>query len=472
MVRGPSVKFRLAIYPILGAFFIIACFFVVLLALGYNFKLNKEKLVLEKTGLIILATKPGDAKVYLDGELQKKKTPAFSFFTLRLEKVSLGNHTVRVEKEGYETWESSYEIESGKVCWGNYVLLVPQKRKKTYFNFPNDVTQVILSRDNTKELIKIESKSNNTVAFWEITTGTKERRKIYEARVTQGESFRLVNYSFDKEKILVERTKEKNKSWLVFEAKENPNIWDVTEAFKMNFSSITFNPRNHNELYITRENNLYSLDFLSNKMSAVLFSNVIALYPDPDTGALFVQKNENKYNLWQIDQEGEKRIIIRSLPVSDSYQIKYLKEHNSYAVLIGSTGSTKDLYLYDGDGEESALKKIAKDVNWFLPSPKSKYLGYRTQAGFFSYDPEKEKIYTTLSNKKISSISWFSDEGNLIYTEGNKIYLVNYNGYYNKYLFDANQDVPIVVGPASSNIYFGSLNSQNVLDIAVYTFDV
>lgn len=468
MVRGPSFKFRLAFYPFALAAFGLVCFLIVLLALGYNIKLNQEKIILEKTGLIILASKPGDAKVYLDDKLIKKRTPLFSFLTIRLEKVKVGNHNVRIEKADHETWVGDFVVEPGMVSWGNYILLVPQKREKSDYSLPGNVTGTIFSPDQSRELVTLENKENKTYAFWEINTTNKERKKIYETRVPEGDSYRAQSYSYDKERILIEKTSGGVKSFLVMENRENPAFWDLSETYKVVFSALKFNPKNHGEIYGLKENSISVIDYQNKKMKGTTISNVSSIYTDENQGLMFIQKNEENYGLWKLDSNGNsKKNIIKVLPVSDTYQIKYLREYDKYAIL---EKKSKDLYIYDNIGGTSTLKLLAKNVEWFSASPKSRYVGYLSGNDFNNYDIEKSKTYEMLKSRKIDSVAWFADEWNLIYSENGKTFLVNYNGFYDKYLFDNIKATPIMVGPNSANIFFGSKNDKGNSDIATFTF--
>lgn len=468
MVRGPSFKFRLAFYPFALAAFGLICFLIVLLALGYNIKLNQEKIILEKTGLIILASKPGDAKVYLDGKPFKKRTPLFSFLTIRIEKVKIGKHNIKIEKADHEMWIGDFDVEPGMVSWGNNILLVHQKREKSDYSLPGNVIGLTSSPDSTRSLITLENKENLTYAFWEINTTNKERKKIYETRVSAGDSYRAISYSFDKERILIEKTTGETKSVLVMEAKENPAFWDLTESFKVSFNVLRFNPRNHGELYGLRENSIFIVDYQNKKLKGTTMGNVSNIYTDDNQGLIFVQKNDENYGLWKLDSNGSsKKNIVKVLPVSDAYQLKYLKEYDRFVIL---EKKLKDLYIFDGSGETPTSKLLAKNVEWFSASPKSKYIGYYTGGNFYNYDIEKSKTYEMLKDKKIDSVAWFSDEWNLIYSENGKVSLVNYNGFYDKYLFDTAKTIPVMVGPGSANIFFGSKNDKGNLDIATFTF--
>lgn len=468
MVLGKSLRYRLLVYPIIIGLFFLVCAYIVSIAFGYDVSLVNGKLNIKKTGLVIVATRPGGATIFLDGKKQRDQTSNIPFFSVKVDRIPPGKHHMKITKEGYETWEAYFEIEPERVCWANYVILVPQKREAKNFNFPSNVSGVIAANDKSKELVHISSGENKTYAFWEINTGSKEKKKLYEERYIEEESFKLVSYSYDTQRFLIEKRAGDKISYLVFEAKENPKIWDITDLFKINTELLAFNPRNHGELFVVKDKTLFSLDYQTQKQSAAIDINIIGIYPDINAGLLFVKITEGNYGLWRLEQNGSKTNIVKNLEPSDSYQIKYVKEYESYAVL---PHKAKDLFLFKdrGDGTTS-LKRIGRNINWFFVSPKSKYLGFSQGSDIVCYDFEKEKYYTTLKDRKISSITWFNDDSNLLYIENGKLYLVNYDGFYDKFLFDVYDKIPVFSGESTINFYFARENEQKILDIAVYDF--
>jgi|SRR3989344_1709769 len=77
---------------------------VVLFVLDY---LNITGNSFKDTGKIYVGGKPTSAKIYIDGQYE-----GLGPKTLRL--LEPGNHILRVEKTGYKTFETVFEIQAGK----------------------------------------------------------------------------------------------------------------------------------------------------------------------------------------------------------------------------------------------------------------------------------------------------------------------------------------------------------------------
>lgn len=464
MTKEPSLKFRLTVFPILAIIFSIAAYFIVMLALGYQFKYENGKLIKEKTGSIILASRPGDAQVFIDDKLYRKKTSPFSLFSLNIDKLSVGNHKVKIVKDGFETWEGSIEVESGMVSWVNKLLLVNLQKESSPYNFSGNVVQVLSSPNKSRVLIVVENPEKKIREFWEINANTKEKRKIL-APTDLSFKINFLTYSEDNERVLAVKTVGETKQHVIYNLQENGQAWDLTSLFAININQIIFNPRASGEVYLVRENNLYNLNYEEKRLSAVLEKNLIEIY-NQNNQIYFIQNLDGNYGLWRWEQNGNKTNIIKALPVSESYQFATLPELSSYLVL---PNKDKSLLLYINRKGTPALEKVGENVDWFTPSPESKYVSYSKEGSIYSYEIDKNRYFTTLKDRKISYLTWFMDEFNQLFFEEGKLKMVTVNGFYNKTLFEA-IDSPILVSPNNTNIYFGAKNN-NQNDVSTYSFN-
>jgi WD40 repeat protein len=412
--------------------------------------------------MILLATRPGDAKVYVDGKRYKSNSPLIYLLPLRINRLNLGEHAVKVEKDGYETWEGTFNVDPGVVAWANYILLVPQKREAQEYNLAGDVAQTVQSEDKTRLLSAAYNKTSKIYSIWEVDTGNKQIKRLFETKVADGETYAITGYSNSKNRVLIEKTNNKVKTHFIIEATENGKNWTIDNLFNLQFDTYCFNPKNENELYALKDKNLYSIDYSGKKLSAILAEKVQKVYPD-EGSLYFVQNVDGNYGLWRLEQNNTKTNIVKNLPVSDNYQIDYLSDIDSYAILALKG---KEFYLFTVEGGTPVLKEISKDVDSFLASPRSKFIGLVRGDNVVSYEPGRNVFHTVLTKRTITSLAWLPDEYNLIYSEGAKAHIINYNGYYDKFLFDTADKSPIFSAAADNNYYFLNLNKvKNTLDL-------
>src|SRR5688572_3398648 len=101
---------RLLSWTFIVTFFLIAPA-IILSTAGYRYNFATRRI--ERTGVMIVETRPTGAMVTLNGERQVDDTPA------RLPSLSPGTYDLRVEKIGYHIWEKNVAIESRSTAFVN-----------------------------------------------------------------------------------------------------------------------------------------------------------------------------------------------------------------------------------------------------------------------------------------------------------------------------------------------------------------
>ena len=124
---------------------------------GYRYNWKRQRV--QKTGLIQAETVPTGAKVFLDGSLQRKLTPA-SYMRLLPD-----DYLVRIEKKGYLPWEKTLEVRSGQTTFATGIVLykdalarlVLERRAGTAAWSPDGTDVAFLTDDGEwKELVALE----------------------------------------------------------------------------------------------------------------------------------------------------------------------------------------------------------------------------------------------------------------------------------------------------------------------------
>ncbi len=467
MSKGPHPATRLIVYPVIAVCFFVLFYFLALSATGYKLEFKNGKITTTATGMIVVATKPGAAKVSVDNKLEIKQTPLFSFLNLTIKGVSIGEHKVKIEKEGYETWEGVFNVKPKLVSWVDYIILVPQNKKTTNFKLPGTVTDTVLNDGKTRAAVLAEDTKTNFRTYWDINLQTKEKQKIREEKILTGEKVDLITYNYNASRLLITKTIEENKSNIVLESKFNGSVWNITSLYQMNFNSLKFSPSAKNELYVSKESNLYKLDYDKKNMSAVIANNVINFYTN-NNDIYLIKKTEDNIGLWRLNNNQKLEIVVKVLPASEGYQFKHLTSSDSFIVL---SEKDKELLLYQKDNNGNPISKsIARNANRFLLSPKEERVLIQTGSGVKIYDIEKSTYFDVLTDKVVDSVLWLNDKNNIVYSFEGKSYLVTYDGQYNKYIFDNLKGSQIYATTSSPNIYLLNSNKE-INDLAVYSFD-
>ncbi len=110
----PPLHRKLIPWVYTALFFLVAPV-VVFYTAGYRY--NSKKAAIEKRGTLIVDSEPEDARILLDGQDTRSKTPGV------FQELTPGWHQVRFEKDGYLPWEKSLEIRAERVTFADHARL-------------------------------------------------------------------------------------------------------------------------------------------------------------------------------------------------------------------------------------------------------------------------------------------------------------------------------------------------------------
>jgi hypothetical protein len=159
------LKTRFTLVGIGLIIFIILTPILILFARG--FKIDWETNQIVKTGTVVIRSQPEGASVWLDDKLERKKTPYTGRFIIPKD------YTIRVEKEGYQSWSKRLSVLPQLVTWANlnreFIALFysqPQlisERKTNYVSASKDRGQLIYSADTELHLLNIDYDESKTL---------------------------------------------------------------------------------------------------------------------------------------------------------------------------------------------------------------------------------------------------------------------------------------------------------------------
>ena len=223
-----KIRRRRAIKVIITDIFLACCVLAIsfiLIAAVAGWRINSDFSV-EQNGLVSVHTKPTDATVFIDGKEQYQRTNMSKM-------LSGGKHTVKIEKEGYESWEKEVEITPGWLLRLEYPRLFKiDREKKSVKDFekldflyvsPNR-TAAILSTDGTTEWIVANDFNANNPKFKKINVSgifkdTSEGKFNHKIK--------SITWNKDGEKILLNVDNE----WGIIDLKDTKNSINLTEKY-------------------------------------------------------------------------------------------------------------------------------------------------------------------------------------------------------------------------------------------------
>jgi hypothetical protein len=155
---------RRAIMGVLILMFFIISPSIILYTMGYRLDLDEKRI--RQTGVLNIDIEPEDAKVTLNDILLKEKMP------LELTNRAPGAYDLRIEREGYHTWEKKVEIVSGQTT--NIVktaLVKDTLPEKADDQFSSAILDVKYSFDGSHALVLTQTDSTFVVSLQDTETG-------------------------------------------------------------------------------------------------------------------------------------------------------------------------------------------------------------------------------------------------------------------------------------------------------------
>jgi len=130
-------------------------FILFLLAKGYRIDFSKQEV--NKTGAISIRPTPSSATAFLNNE-NIGKTP-------KSRVIDIGKHTIRLEKDGYHTWEKDINILDEKTTILTPWLILKDNKKYTTWNSEREIEKFWVN-DNQDIAILLLKEQNGTYSLW------------------------------------------------------------------------------------------------------------------------------------------------------------------------------------------------------------------------------------------------------------------------------------------------------------------
>ncbi len=253
-----SLKKRRILFIIIVLLFAIVAPLLLFHTSGYRYDFKKNKFV--KTGIIVLAPKPDDVEVYINNEKTKLERQENGF---RITNLLPDEYLVRIEKEGYISWQKTLLIESQQTTFINDVLL---------FKIPHPLQilsgEIIFGDQHEDKTLAIKKSSDGDILYL-LHTDTAELTTLFplsqqNQNEYNGTTINSVEWSANGEKILIEASQ---KNFLVLDIRNPFRILALADFVETNPNNLHWSSFGDHLLY-SLNNNILSHINLNNKTSA------------------------------------------------------------------------------------------------------------------------------------------------------------------------------------------------------------
>jgi hypothetical protein len=406
---------RIAVYGLMTIATIGLVTVLIFIMLGYQFNGNDGKI--EQGGLVQFESKPSGADVSVDGALLGTRTSTKATLTA-------GQHFVKMERPGYQSWQKSINVLAGSVLWLNYTRFIPNDIATTSVADFASVSSTAASLDNKwmaihedvqSPAIRLVDLTGDEVKLTNLVLPATSYTPPAEGKT---QSFTLEKWDPTSRYVLVRHVYNDDKlEWMVVDTQNVTNTKNVTTLLGINATKLEFSSSNSAVMYAIVDNALRRVDLGATTLSGPLLTNIadFSLY-DRATIAFvsLLDPATKKRTVGYIDDGTSKPRTLRSYSddgvVPLHLQIDKYFDDTYVAISYGENIEILKGDLPRSDSAQSSMMKTARTMTLsggtqYLSTLNSgRFVVAQTGPVYTMYDLELQKV-TTTTLKGIAEVS-------------------------------------------------------------------
>jgi hypothetical protein len=223
-----TLRTRRIIYIIFIFLFFVITPAVILYTAGYRYNFQKNKI--QKTGIFILKSKPEEARIYLNNKIRKKTTPA------RIANLLPGDYLIKIEKDGYYSWEKTLPVFSRLTTFAENVFLFKKSLPAKIMD--GEIDTFLLSPDKQK-IVYLQTIDTGK-EIWLLKLKTSKKFLLYRLSEKLNQNLKL-EWGADGQKLLIssgDKVPEDSK-YIVLDAEtQEASVYQNLEEFYFEFKGI------------------------------------------------------------------------------------------------------------------------------------------------------------------------------------------------------------------------------------------
>ncbi|PKL72648.1 hypothetical protein CVV26_00030 [Candidatus Kuenenbacteria bacterium HGW-Kuenenbacteria-1] len=420
-----KLKTRYIIFFVFFVVFLISAIFILKYSLGYRYDFKKN--IWQKTGILILKTDPKDAVIFLNGKLQKKKTPT------KIINLFPRDYSIKLQNSGFFDWQKKITINPNLTTFVENITLFKKDQTFTLLLDKNIENFKLFS--NGKKIIFF-TKNLKGFDLWSFNFETKEEKFIKYFPFAQ--FIKINNFSFNssEKNILIEgNTKLGVTNNLILDLEKPENIISLNE-FEPNLQNIKWHQKNDKILYgVVKTKDhffLIEINLKDQKIISIISeaTNILDYFFDKASLYYLVSDLKNKnISLKKIEENNSSVKIgkkITQLPFSSYFFI--FSPTNILSIL---DKENQLLYLISPQSKIQKIILQAKNISWSKDGKKILYYNdFELWICYLNLEKLKESSYELLGRwtQEILKAIWYPQENYFIFNSDNLINAVEIDG--------------------------------------------
>ena len=389
--------YRRLFYYVFLLGFLISAPIVVLYTAGYRYHPGLGKIV--KTGIVSLASVPKNADIYIDDQKQEDRTPAV------LDTIPAGSHLVRVEKEGYNTWEKTLNVESNLTTFATSILLFLDQEPQSIIS--QEV--LLISPSHDQENAAFLTSGESWIEIWLLNNTNQSISLLTRLPFVSTENLEL-HWSPDNSQLLLSSLASPSESTIIpikkQEATSFPSIDEPIEHLSWDVGS-------SHHLLLSTASTLYRFDASQGDLEN-LFS--LSGTAQSTSNGFFVAETVSDRTVITSHVQDEVTILAyvplgnyRFLPITSTDFLLLEEPQHGRLVLLDASGSDQPILL----NTQASLWQWSE----------GQQLLYSNGFDLHVYDASMHTDTTlTRTSEEITGLTWHPDLAHILYAQKDIIY--------------------------------------------------
>lgn len=426
-------------YALLGIFIFFGSVALVFYARGYNYRLRSGEIT--QNGLILVASEPVEADVFIDGEPTGERTQ----WRARLPG---GEHTIALRRDGYREWRRTFNLGSGEVLWLSYPLLIPQSfDTKEVTRLESDV--ILAASPDSSRVLTIQDRSvritrSNDPDMPPVTFSLDS----ILGRSASGLSVKDVVWSDTNKRLLFSLSNAKKDMAYVYAdiSSSTPSLRNVTRNLDT-YTELRFAPDSDNVLYgVSAQKELWKIELDDSTIAPSLVAEKVDRYAVYGGRAVTWAKDSQRV----IYHAGDKSMALNIESLGVVNDLTLSQHDGSTIVAISGPGVGTVIVVNPGETSERIIKRPFESQR-LLFSLGASYLAAYSGTEFKVYDVERSRFHDfNLPLEPASQVRWATG-AHMLAVVGGQAIIFDFTGD-NLQRLGAAADHPVVLSPDQSHV--------------------
>jgi hypothetical protein len=413
----------------------------ILLYQAYGYGVDRKGNVIQN-GLVFLSSQPEGGKIYLDGERYKADT------NTRMTLLA-GQHKLRIERDGYHTWQRALTVEGGSVERFDYPILYPTRLSTTttkqYPTAPG-----LVSQSPDRRWVLVGTPASNTFDLYDFRSDKPVPKTvaipedILAAGATTG--WQETHWADDNRHAILLRTYQKDTTtateYILFDRSDPAKSQNLSQVLGFTPSQLELREGDYDRYYAFDQANGTVFTAELEKPTPQLYLEQVLNFTVDEETALYATTKDVPANKVQIrlKKGSEVARILRTVPAKTQYLLDLAVYDGNEYVAAGAQSEGK-VYVYqeplaDLTRNPPTVPTPVQILKVDTPShvafsPNARFVMAENADRFSVYDAETDRGYTyqvkaTLDEPQ-KHAAWVDGYHMTVVTKG-RVHIFDYDG--------------------------------------------